>query len=101
MVTRKSRIGKKPSSSATSVNPDNWVKKGGIDPEAAPAAPSVEQPAPETEDKKGKGAFPHRISLDMDTPQYKRLKYAAFDSERAMNEILREAVEDWMKARNY
>jgi predicted DNA-binding protein len=49
----------------------------------------------------GEKPYPHRISFDMATPQYKRLKWASFDSDRTMNEILREAVEDWMKARDY
>ena len=46
-------------------------------------------------------AYPHRISFDMASAQYKRLKWASFDSEQSMNEILREAVEDWMKVRDY
>ena len=37
----------------------------------------------------------------MDAAQYKRLKWASFDSETPMNSILREAVEEWMKSRNY
>ena len=99
MVTRKkSRISKKPTTPVP--DPDNWVQQGGTDPEVVPVAtPSLTPtPAPEVKDKK---TFPHRISFDMDTPQYKRLKYAAFDSNRTMNEILREAVEDWMISRDY
>ena len=37
----------------------------------------------------------------MNASQYKRLKWASFDSETPMNSILREAVEEWMKSRNY
>ena len=37
----------------------------------------------------------------MESTQYKRLKWASFDSERPMNSILREAVEEWMSSRNY
>lgn len=55
------------------------------------------KPQPTPTDK----AYPHRISFDMEKAQYKRLKLAAVHEERAMNEILREAIEHWMKQNNY
>lgn len=80
---------------------DSWVKQGGTDPEIQTEQPEEEAIAtPPTEDS-GKGKYPHRISFDMATPQYKRLKRASFEEETPMNEILREAVEDWLKARDY
>ena len=96
-------------------SPDAWVSSGGRDPEAiaatetptastddVPETPPEQPPEPKEDDGKGKGkAYPHRISFDMDKAQYKRLKWASFDSDRPMNEILREAVEDWMRARDY
>ena len=74
---------------------DEWVSSGGVDPEVQQSVPSHSEPEQEQEEK-GK-TFPHRISFDTDTPQYKRLKRAAFEEDRAMNEILREAVEDWLE----
>ncbi|MBF2088494.1 MAG: hypothetical protein IGR90_06250 [Synechococcales cyanobacterium K32_A2020_035] len=41
--------------------------------------------------------YPHRISFDMETKQYKQLKRAAFEGDRPMNEILREAVDKWLR----
>lgn len=77
------------------VNPtpsaDSWVNSGGIDPEIQ-TTPVVPQPE---EDQKKK--FPHRISFDMTSEQYKRLKLASFQSDRAMNEILRDAVEAYLQ----
>jgi hypothetical protein len=106
MVKRQRIVGKPGQKPAA----DSWVQQGGIDPEIeAPSPPETPEPAPQTEtDKdakqKGKasgGTYPHRISFDMDTEQYKRLKWASFDSDRPMNDILREAVEEWMNARGY
>ena len=74
---------------------DEWVSSGGVDPEVQQSVPSPSEPEQEQEEK-GK-TFPHRISFDTDTPQYKRLKRAAFEEDRAMNEILREAVENWLE----
>lgn len=93
MVKRK-RIAGKPGQPPPEA--DSWVKSGGTDPEVQ-TPPESEQPEPED---KGK-PYPHRVSFDMASPQYKRLKRAAFEEERSMNEILREAVEDWMNTRNY
>lgn len=78
----------------------------GTDPEASAQVntqtsgqvnPDSRKQVPKDEGK----AYPHRISFDMASAQYKRLKWASFDSEQSMNEIIREAVEDWMKARDY
>ena len=74
---------------------DEWVSRGGVDPEVQQSVPSPSEQEQEQEEK-GK-TFPHRISFDTDTPQYKRLKRAAFEEDRAMNEILREAVENWLE----
>lgn len=92
MVNKRKRLAKKP----TAPSPDSWVKDGGLDPAIQPT-PIAEQ---EPEESKGK-PYPHRVSFDMATAQYKRLKRAAFEEERSLNDVLREAVEDWMKARGY
>jgi hypothetical protein len=76
---------------------DTWAQQGGLDPEIQAHQP---KPADEPPSPKGK-PYPHRVSFDMETSQYKRLKRAAFDEERTMNEVLREAIEDWLKSRNY
>lgn len=48
-------------------------------------------------DAQGKAKkYPHRVSFDMDTEQYKRLKRAAFESDRPMNELLRDAVDKYL-----
>ncbi|NEQ29827.1 MAG: hypothetical protein F6K04_02300 [Leptolyngbya sp. SIO4C5] len=96
MVDKRRRIAKKPDSKAAA---DEWINEGGVDPEIEPTQQPVE--APQVEPEQGKPKYPHRISFDMGKAQYKRLKWAAFDSDRSMNEILREAVEDWMKLRDY
>ncbi len=105
MVDRKRRkIAKKPQ---TQTDPDSWVTEGGVDPEIVP---SVKEETKKVENKvevstpiksENEKTYPHRISFDLDNSQYKRLKWASFDSERPMNSILREAVEEWMKSRNY
>lgn len=92
MVDKRRRLAKKP----TSPSPDSWVQGGGIDPEIQPSP----TPEPEPEESKGK-PYPHRVSFDMTTAQYRRLKRSAFEEERSLNDILREAVEDWLKSRNY
>ena len=103
MVEKKRRIARKPSTPPPEA--DRWIEQGGVDPEATKPteptpAPAPKEPEPEPAKDEAK-TYPHRISFDMETAQYKRLKWASFDSDRSMNEILREAVEDWMKARDY
>ena len=94
-MVKRNRIARK----TTPPSPDQWVQEGGIDPEAQQQSTSPTPPAPApAEDKK---KYPHRISFDMDPDQYKRLKWAAFDSGQAMNAILREAIEEWMQSRSY
>ncbi len=44
--------------------------------------------------KEQQKSYPHRISFDLDNSQYKKLKWASFDSDRPMNDILREALEE-------
>ena len=98
MVKPRKRIAKKPPTA------DDWVSQGGTDPEIEkPATPvaDVEEEIEEEVEEKGKRKYPHRVSFDLDNAQYKRLKRAAFEEECSMNEILREAIEDWMQARNY
>ncbi len=93
MVERKRRkIAKKPQAQ---FDPDSWVSDGGLDPE-------INLPSSVSDDEKAnEKTYPHRISFDMDSSQYKRLKWASFETERPMNSILREALEEWMKSRNY
>ncbi len=107
MVERKRRkIAKKPQTPAQP-NPDTWVTEGGVDPEIVPPVKEetkkiekkIEATTPEKPESEK--TYPHRISFDMESTQYKRLKWASFDSERPMNSILREAVEEWMSSRNY
>ncbi len=78
-------------------DPDSWVSDGGLDPEInLSSSDSVAK-----DEKVQEKTYPHRISFDMDSSQYKRLKWASFDTSRPMNSILREAVEEWMKSRDY
>lgn len=111
MVNKNRRkIAKKPQTSSLP-NPDSWVSEGGVDPEIESSTPPINKKSEDVEKKtalsststaqENKKTYPHRISFDMDAPQYKRLKWASFDSETPMNSILREAVEEWMKSRNY
>lgn len=94
MVKRKrSRIASKPKSAPPAA--DAWVSQGGLDPEAKKGTAESPPASPLATANKGK-KFPHRLSFDMETAQYKRLKRAAFESDRPMNEILRETVEDWL-----
>lgn len=58
-------------------------------PETPPVQPSIEEEKPRK--------YPHRVSFDMETKQYKQLKRAAFEGDRTMNEILREAVDKWLR----
>ncbi len=102
MVDRKRRkIAKKPQAQS---NPDTWVTEGGVDPEINLPASNAPAPAIADKDEQKKEqekSYPHRISFDLDNSQYKKLKWASFDSDRPMNEILREALAEWIKSRNY
>lgn len=111
MVNKNRRkIAKKPQTQSLP-NPDNWISKGGVDPEIESSTSLVEEDSKKVEKKAvssstvqttdNKKTYPHRISFDLDAPQYKRLKWASFDSETPMNSILREAVEEWMNSRDY
>ena len=87
-------------------NPDTWVSSGGVDPEINLPASNSPTPAPARADKdeqkkEQEKSYPHRISFDLDNSQYKKLKWASFDSARPMNDILREALEEWIGSRNY
>ena len=98
MVKRQRRIVGKPDTPPTSM--DQWVTGGEIDPEIPHQLAESAELKPQPLEEKAK-AFPHRVSFDMESPQYKRLKRAGFEQERAMNEILRDAVEDWLKVHDY
>lgn len=110
MNKNRRKIAKKPQTQSLP-NPDNWVSEGGVDPEIKSSTDTVKNDTKKVDKKaledsavetaENKKTYPHRISFDMDTAQYKRLKWASFDSETPMNIILREAVEEWMKSRDY
>lgn len=103
MVAKKSRITPKPKA----VDPaaaEAFLGSLGTDPESTLPPPAAAPPAtPEiaaSDEGKGK-PFPHRLSADFAKNQYRRLKRAAFETELPMTEILRDALEDWLKARGY
>lgn len=91
-MVKRPKIARKPTTPPAA---EDWVKSGGLDPEVQSVPES--QPT-NTQNKK---PYPHRISFDTDTQQYKRLKKASFEEERSLNDILREAVENWLKAQGY
>jgi hypothetical protein len=100
-VVKRPLIAKKPTVNSTP-DADNWVSSGGIDPEIpAPAPPVVLESPPAPESPPQAKPYPHRISFDMSSAQYKRLKRASFESELSMNEILRSAVEAWLRSSDY
>jgi hypothetical protein len=99
MVEKKSRITRKPAPKPEVV--EGFLEQLGTDPESTLAKPTPTPPPGGTDDG-GKGkAFPHRLSADFTTEQYKRLKRAGFETDQPMTTIVREAVEDWLKARGY
>lgn len=93
-MVKRPKIARKPTTPPAA---EDWVKSGGLDPEVR----SIPAPEPKPTEVENKKPYPHRISFDTDTPQYKRLKKASFEAERSLNDILREAVENWLKARGY
>ncbi|OKH11173.1 hypothetical protein [[Limnothrix rosea] IAM M-220] len=102
MVAKKSRIASNPKNKTTTSNADKWINEGGTDPEiVTPESQGTPPKRAKDEKSSTEKKYPHRISFDINKAQYKRLKYAAFDGDRSMNEILREATEEWMKARGY
>ena len=92
-MVKRPKIARKPTTPPAAA--EDWVKSGGLDPEV--------QSTPESQPTDGekKKPYPHRISFDTDTQQYKRLKKASFEQEQSLNDILREAVENWLKAQGY
>ena len=98
-MVKRQRIRKAPEKQALPSAADKWAEKGGLDPEIQPtvAPQSVEPRSPKPQGK----PYPHRVSFDMTTEQYKRLKRASFEEECSLNEILRAATEAWLKSRNY
>ena len=107
-MVKRSLIAKKPVTNSVA-SADSWVSSGGIDPEIQSATPpEIEATLPPAAAVEPKSApdpseklYPHRISFDMSKEQYKRLKFASFELERPMNEILRDAVEIWLNSANY
>jgi hypothetical protein len=79
---------------------EQWIKDGGIDPEVQKEPVADPEPPESPQPEMGK-PYPHRISFDTDKQQYKRLKRASFEEERSLNDILREAAEEWLKANDY
>lgn len=98
-MVKRQRITKAPVKQDLPASADSWTEKGGVDPEIQPtiAPQSLERRSPKPQGK----PYPHRVSFDMTTEQYKRLKRASFEEECSLNEILREATEAWLRARNY
>jgi hypothetical protein len=104
MVAKKgSRIARNPKEKAMTAEVDKWIDLGGVDPEVRELTPNNNNQTTAEENPEGEQTkkYPHRISFDIDKELYKRLKWSAFNSERSMNEILREAVDEWMQARDY
>lgn len=100
MVEKRSRITRKPAPKPEAV--EGFLEQLGTDPEATLAKPAPAPVPVAAPDDGGKGkAFPHRLSADFTTEQYKRLKRAGFETDQPMTTIVREAVEDWLKARGY
>lgn len=107
-MVKRPRIASKPTTPPAIA--DSWVKSGGIDPEiqqpevtpsqAAPTPEPTPQPELPTEENKGK-PYPHRISFDTTKEQYKRIKRACFETERSLNDAIREAVEAWLQEKGY
>ncbi|MGB3310288.1 MAG: hypothetical protein WBG32_08595 [Nodosilinea sp.] len=99
MVEKRSRITRKPAPKPEAV--EGFLGQLPQDGDTAPT-PAPDPPQPVTTDDGAKGkAFPHRLSADFTTSQYKRLKRAGFETDQPMTTIVREAVEDWLKARGY
>lgn len=102
-MVKRQRISKKPSS--TPPEADSWVNaedfaESSSQKETASAPPSDKQES-RVKGKSSGGTYPHRLSFDMETAQYRRLKRAAFEQERSMNEIIREAVDQWLETSDY
>lgn len=95
MVEKKSRITRKPAPKPEAV--EGFLEQLGTDPETREHVSTDSRVEPVD---KGK-AFPHRLSADFSTEQYKRLKRAGFETDQPMTTIVRESVEDWLKARGY
>lgn len=94
-MVKRQRIAKKPEPPPAA---DDWVSSGGLDPEIV--APKVE-PQPAAKSPEGGKPYPHRISFDTTKEQYKRLKRACFESERSLNDAIREAVDRWLDETGY
>jgi len=97
-MVKRQRISKKPSSTPPSA--DNWVNAENSSNTSSETAASAQQET-KIKGKSSGGTYPHRLSFDMETSQYRRLKRAAFEQERSMNEIIREAVDQWLETSDY
>ena len=100
MVEKKSRITRKPAAPVEVVEGFLGQLPQDGDTAHTPAEPPPVVVPPQEDGGKGK-AFPHRLSADFTTEQFKRLKRAGFETDQPMTTIVREAVEDWLKARGY
>ncbi len=57
-------------------DPDSWVSDGGLDPEInLSSSDSVAD-----DEKVQEKTYPHRISFDMNSSQYKRLKLSSYET---------------------
>lgn len=115
MVDRRKRRGIQPKPQPKAEDVDALLNELGTDPESGQQQQS--QPPAPTEPRKSvntdlrnqvpteastpAGKYPHRISADVNEAQYKRLKWASFDSGQPLTKICREALEEWLKARGY
>jgi len=97
-MVKRQRISKKPNSTPPSA--DHWVNAEN-EPNQSSETATSSQPETKIKGKSSGGTYPHRLSFDMETSQYRRLKRAAFEQERSMNEIIREAVDQWLETSDY
>lgn len=100
-MVKRQRISKNPNS--TPPEADSWVNAEDLaeSQKETPSTPATEKRETRIKGKSSGGSYPHRLSFDMETAQYRRLKRAAFEQERSMNEIIREAVDQWLESSDY
>lgn len=100
-MVKRQRISKNPNS--TPPEADSWVNAEDLaeSKQETYSAPPSEKQETRIKGKSSGGTYPHRLSFDMKTAQYRRLKRAAFEQEQSMNEIIREAVDQWLETSDY
>lgn len=115
MVERKRLVGQKPSSQngvSDLGDLDAWVKERDLGDAVTAPEPSevvAEQPQDEAvpqivrtkgrTDKRLKGKqprYPHRVTVDMDSDLYERLRAVSYQDARPKSEIVRDAIEFWL-----